>query len=52
MFYEVAALLLVRAAQKKLLSLVTFFAWDQSKALKRQLWSTAKKVTPRRGGGY
>ncbi|GGD87095.1 hypothetical protein GCM10010985_47120 [Caballeronia grimmiae] len=36
---------------KKLLSLVTFFAWDQSKALKRQLWSTAKKVTPAPGRG-
>jgi len=36
---------------KKLLSLVTFFAWDQSKALKRQLWSTAKKVPPAPGEG-
>ncbi|MDR5808003.1 hypothetical protein [Caballeronia sp. LZ019] len=41
MFYEVDTRFALRA--EKLLSLVAFFAWDQSKALKRQLWSTAKK---------
>ena len=36
-FCGVTTLLLLRA-KKKLLSLVTFFAWDQSTALKRLLW--------------
>jgi|GEM_PF-3026227 len=51
MFYQVATQVSASCSSRKAAFLVTFFAWDQGKALKRQLWSTAKKVAPAQGWG-
>jgi hypothetical protein len=51
MFYGVGARVYAAGGSRKAAFFGTFFAWDQSKALERQLRSTAKKVTPAPGRG-